>query len=266
MLVKKINRFLININSLDDIKEYKKVGITTFVFALNDYAIGYEKYFSVDEINGINETKYVIINRLLDTEDIENIKNVLKELKVDGFIFEDIGLIKVFNELNIPGKKILYMNHFNNNSMSINYWLDYVDSVFVGNELTYDEYKVITEKVKKDIVLNVFGYNQVMYSKRLLLSNFYKKYNLDIKKKGTIKDQNSDIMYHINEEDDGTIFYSNKIFNGKRLLDLDNSYYYINSSFIDKDVIMKFLENEDIDSDEGFLDKKTIYKLKEKEK
>ena len=265
MLAKKINNYLVSINDINDIKEYKEVGITTFVFALRDYSIGYEKYFDIEEINDIKENKYVIINRLLNTKDIESIKKILPKLNVNGYIFEDIGLINVFKELNISGTKILYMNHFNNNSLSINYWLDYVDSVFVGNELTYDEYKVITSKVNKPIVLNIFGYNQAMYSRRLLLSNYYKKYNHDIKRSGHIKDQNSDISYNIKEEDLGTIIYSNKIFDGRRLLDLDNVlYYYLNTSFITKNIVFDFINNKEIDKDYGFLDKKTIYKLKEK--
>ena len=262
-----MTNYLVNINNIDDIKDYKKVGITTFVFALKDYSIGYDKEYSVDEINNVNENKYVIINRLLDTKDIESIKDILPKLNVNGFIFEDIGLINIFKELNIKGNKILYMNHFNNNSMSINYWLEYVDSVFVGNELTYDEYKSILSKVNKPLVLHIFGYNQIMYSRRLLLSNFYKNYNLNSKKEGTVKDQNSDTIFHIKESNLGTIFYSNKIFNGKRLLDLDNVlYYYINTTKIDKNIVLDFIGGKDIDSDEGFLDKKTIYKLKEKEK
>ena len=104
-----------------------------------------------------------------------------------------------------------------------------------------------------------------MYSRRLLLSNYYIKYHHDIKKVGEMKDQNSPIKFHIKEEDLGTIIYSDKIFNGKRLLDLDNVlYYYINTSYIEKQMVLDFLDDKDIDTDEGFLDKKTIYKLKEK--
>ena len=156
------------------------------------------------------------------------------------------------------------MNHFNCNFESVNIWLDYVDSVFISNELTYEEIKEITKKCKKEVVLHVFGYNQIMYSKRKLLSNYYKYNNKEVKLKNTIKDKASDIKFNVIEDNDGTIFLSNKIYDGSRLLDLDNVlYYYMNTSFINIDDALKFISNENIDNtDIGFLDRKTIYKLK----
>ena len=261
---KKKIKLLVSINNIEDINDYKKVGISTFVFALKDYSIGYEKAFSLEEINNIEETKYVLINQVLDNNKMDSLKDILPKIKVDGFIFEDIGLINVFKELNIKGKKILFMNHFNCNFESINVWLDYVDSVFVSNELTYDEIEEITKKCKKEVVLHVFGYNQIMYSKRKLLSNYYKYNNKSIKYKNTIKDKASTTCFNVIEDLNGTILLSCKVFDGRRLLDLENVlYYYMNTSYVDKEDVIKFINNENVDNtDSGFLDKKTIYKLK----
>lgn len=261
---KKKTKYLVSINSVNDINEYKKVGITTFLFALKDYSIGYENTFSYDEINKIKETKYVLINQVLDNNKIDGLKKILPNLEVDGFVFEDIGLINVFKELNITGQKILFMNHFNCNYESVNIWLDYVDSVFISNELTYDELKEIAYKSKKEIVLHVFGYNQIMYSKRKLLSNYYKYNNKEVKLKNTIKDKASDIKFNVIEDENGTVFLTNNIFDGRRLLDIENVlFYYINTSFIPTDEVIKFINNKDVDNtNNGFLDTKTIYKLK----
>ena len=262
MLVKekKIN-YLININNVKDIEDYKKVGITTFCFALKNYCIGYENTFSIEEINNINEDKYVIINKVLDTKEIEELKSVINTIKAKGFIFEDIGLI---NNIDETYEKILYMNHFNCNSVSANVWLNYVDSVVLSNELTFDEYKTITSKINKDIVLNVFGYNQVMYSKRKLLSNYNDNFNQEHTYKNEIKDKYGNVKFNIIEQDYNTIILSEKIFDGRRLLELDNvKYFYINSSFINKEDILKFIEGESVENtDEGFLDKPSFYKVK----
>ena len=257
-------KFLVTINNISDVEKYKKVGISTFVFALKDYSIGYEKTYSYEEINNINEKKFVLINQVLDNNKIDSLKEILPKIIVDGFIFEDIGLINVFKELNISGQKILFMNHFNCNYESVNAWLEYVDSVFISNELTFDEIKEITLKSKKEIVLHVFGYNQIMYSKRKLLSNYYKYNNKEIKLKNTIKDKASDIKFNVIEDNNGTVFLSCKVFDGRRLLELENVlYYYMNTSFINVDDVLKFINGQDIDeTDSGFLDKKTIYKLK----
>ena len=265
-LEKKVTKFLVSINNINDIKDYKKVGVTTFLFPIKDYSIGYENSFSIDEINSVNEKKYVLINRLLNTSEIESVKSVIDKLNVDGIIFEDIGLYNILKDYSF--EKILFMNHFNTNSISINYNLNYFDSVFVSNELTYDEYNIITSKAKKELILSIFGYNQVMYSKRELLSNFNTHFNLNKTYKNTIKDKNSDTRFNIVEQNGETIVLSSKIFDGRRLLNLDNiKYYYLNTSYIDKEIALSFIKGEDIlNSDEGFLDKATYYKLEEVEK
>lgn len=266
MLVKKIMlpNYLVSINKISDIDEYKKAGITTFLFALKDYTIGYENTFSVSEINDLNVTKYVLINTLLNSHSIDSIKNIIKSLNVDGFIFEDIGLINILNDLHINSKKILFMNHFNCNSVSVNTWLKYVDSVVLSSELTYSEYKYITENVTSPVVLNTFGYNEIMYSKRYLLSNFYSKFNIQGKLSNTIEDQATHIKFHLVESNLGTVALSEHIFNGTRLLNLSNVlFYYLNTSYISLDDTLKFINHGYLENtDEGFLDKPTIYKLR----
>ena len=262
MLVQeKKTKILVSINNIEDIADYKKVGVTTFLFALKDYSIGYEKTYTIDEINNINEKKYVLINRLLNTKEIEELKSIINTIKCDGFIFEDVGLI---NNINDTYEKILFINHFNTNSSTINTWLTYCDSVVLSSELTYDEYKTILSKVNKDVVLNTFGYNQVMYSKRSLLTNYNEHFNQDKTYKNTIKDKNSELRFKILEQNGETIVLSNSIFNGSRLFNLDNvKYYMFNTSYISKEDVINFINTGNIDnSDEGFLDKPSFYKLK----
>lgn len=264
MLVKeKITNILLSVNDIKDINDYKKVGVSTFLFALKDYSIGYEKQFLIDEINNVDKSikKYVLINKLLTSFEVDSLKNIIDNLEVDGFVFEDISLINILRGKNV--EKILFMNHFNCNYISVNNWLEYVDSVVISNELTYDEIKTIASMAKRKIVLNVFGYNQIMYSKRHLLKNFYDNFNINGELSQTIVEQQTNVKFKMIDEDSGTVVLSSKIFNGKRLFNIDNiKFYYINSSFINKDDILRFLLGEEVDnSDDGFLDKPTIYKL-----
>ncbi len=255
------NKFLVSINKLEDIDIYKKVGITTFVFALKNYSIGYENSFSIEEINSIDANKYCLINRLLTSKEIDDLIKLLPSINVNGFIIEDIGLIDSIKKLN---KEVyLFINHFNCNYASINEWLNYVDSVFISNELTFDEIKDIAKYVKKPVIVHVFGYNQLMYSRRYLLTNYYKHYNLPYKNSVVIKDKAGSIKMHLIEDEHGTISLSNKIFNGKRLLNLNNIlYFYLNTSYIPITIVLDFLNGKDIEnSDEGLLDIPTIFKL-----
>lgn len=255
------NNYLISINNLTDIDRYKKVGGSAFLFALDSYTIGYNT-FTIEEINSIqNETKYVLINRLLSSQDIINIETILPKIECLGFVIEDIGLINILRPLN--KKIILFMNHFNCNYVSINEWLEYVDSVVVSNELTEDEIETIVKNTKKPVVVQVFGHNQMMYSRRLLLTNYYQKFNLPYQNNKIIKDKLGNMEILMCENKYGTVGYTPKIFDGRRLLKLDNVlYFYINTSFIELDTVLDFLNNKEIpNSDSGFLDKPTIFKI-----
>lgn len=262
MLVKEKmkNKYLVSIKKLTEIEKYQKVGVTAFCFALDNYAIGYET-FSIEQINNAQGNKYVLINRLLSSSDIDKIKEILPLINCQGFIIEDIGLIKLIKNLN--KEIILFINHFNCNYVSINEWLEYVDSVFVSNELTYDEIVTITKNVKKPIVLHLFGHNQVMYSRRLLLSNYYDKFNYPKKNNQVIKDKMGNLEFIMHESKYGTIGYTKTIFDGKRLLGLDNVYYYfLNTTYVDVDDTIKYINGEKIENtDEGFLDKPTVFRI-----
>jgi hypothetical protein len=260
-----VTNYLVSLNSLHDLETYQNAKVTNFLLPLVTFCVGYENGFSVSEINSVKANKYVLINRLLEPSDLVNLRKILPQIKCDGYIFEDVGLINVFNDLKIPGTKILFMNHFNCNYASINYWLEYVDSVFVSNELTLKEYQSITKKVHKDVVLSVLGYNQVMYSRRTLINNYNEKFNLPKENKVTITKQNTDLKYHLVENAYGTVALSNNVFNGYPLLKLNHVlFYYLNTSFLKVPDVLNFIKTgKFLDSDDGFLYKPTIYKLKE---
>lgn len=256
--------YLISINNIKDIEEIKKVQDATFLFALEEYSIGYPNTFTLEEVNNVNEPKYLLINRLLTNEDIDNLKTILPQFNGDGFVFEDVGLINILKET----KKdlILFINHFNCSSMEINYWLDYVNSVVISNELTIEEIKEITSKTKGPVCVQIFGYNQVMYSRRFLLKNYFDHFNLPYQNPSLIEDKQGTTKFLLTESKHGTVAYSSKIFDGRVLKELPNiAYFLINSSFISQENILKFLKNEEVaNTDTGFLTKKTIYKLEER--
>lgn len=260
------NNFIINVDKIEYIKEYKECGITTFLFALKDYSVGYNS-FTIEEINNIDEeNKYLLINRVLDCESIDNLKKLLPKIKnIKGIFYEDIGIINIVKDPNI--ELILFQNHFNTNTYSINYWLDRVTSVVISNELTKEELTYITKNAKKPIVLHLYGHNQVMYSRRLLLTNWSKNFNIVNKNTNLIEDISTKVRFRVIENEYGTVMYSDKIFNGKELLSLNNiKYFYINPTLIDHSIVIDFLNNMKTHTNElednGFLEKETIYKLK----
>ena len=131
-----MSNILIYVDKLEYISDYRKAGVSAFLFGLSDYCVGYNTY-TLEEINDVEvSNKYLLINRVLDCDAIDKLKVVLKDIiGIKGIIFEDIGLINVINDLGLDVEKILFQNHFGTNKDSINFWLDRVDSVFVSNEV-----------------------------------------------------------------------------------------------------------------------------------
>lgn len=254
------SKFLVSLNDLKEADIYKKEGINFFLLPLKDYTVGYPKTFSVAEINSLMRSKYCLINKVLNNSEIDNLKTILPSLEVDGFVIEDIGLIRTIKSLN--KEVILFINHFNCNYKSINEWLNYVDSVYVSNELTKEELEIITKNVTRPIVLHLFGYNQVMYSKRNLVTNYEKHYGLPLTNRLDITDKVGKVKFHLYETKDGTIALSNYIA-VQDVLTLSNVYYfYLNTSFIPLKTTLAFLNGETIDnSDDGFLRCATVFKI-----
>lgn len=256
----KTNNILITINKMEDIKLLKELGITKFAFPLAEFCVGIPNTFL---LSSINIDGYLYINRILDNEGISKLKEIITNLpsNIKGIIFDDLGILEIIKDMDI--EKILYLSHFNNNSKSVNLFLDYVDTIILSTDITKEEIKNIINNAKKEVSLFTFGYVSSMYSRRLLLDNYSKFYN--IKKENPLLIENTNHKFLVYENDYGTVFYYDKIFNGLELLDLKAKYYFINSAFLDIKIIKNILNNNfnNLNVDRGFLDKETIFKLKE---
>lgn len=256
------NNILVTINNLSDIERFKELGITKYVFYLKDFSVGIPNTFLLSEIK---DEGYIFINRILDNEGIDKLKDVLKDIpkNIKGIIFDDLGVYEIIKDLDL--EKILYLSHFNTNSESIGIYLDMVSSVVVSTDITKDEIEKIVLKYPDKLTLFVYGYISVMYSRRYLIDNYSKFHN--IKKENPLEIQNNNNKFIVYENDYGTVIYYDKIFNGMELLKYPCKYYFINGfnlSFEDiKDALDGLYKEEK--EDKGFLYKETIYKLKEGE-
>jgi len=70
----KKSKVLINITDLEEIEKYKKIGITNFLFALNNFSIGYNS-FKLEELKTLDVNVYLNINLIMDTKTINEFKN-----------------------------------------------------------------------------------------------------------------------------------------------------------------------------------------------
>ena len=129
----------------------------TLLYPLSSYCTGYEEYFDINEVDD-----FCLVNRILNDDDLDNLEKILKNSNIKGIVFDDLGLIQIIKDM--PIVKILLLDHIACSTSSINYYLDYVDSVVVSNDLTKKEIQNITLNAKKKVVINVlyFWYDPIL--------------------------------------------------------------------------------------------------------
>ena len=256
-----LSKVLININSLGDLEEYKKIGITNFLFALKDYSIGYTEF----NLEDIPTDSYILINRVLDTKGIDGIKSIKDQLlNYKGIIFEDLGVYNIFKDEDI--ELIWAQAHFGTNTESINFWLSKCESALLSNEITKEEITDIVNNAIKPVVFNVLGKNMIMYSRRTLLTNFNKYNELEDVKDAVLDETHTKNKFYAHETENGTAVFNNEYFNyidfSKSLDDNKIKYYLIYNLDLSVNDIKEIIEGRSFGND-GFLNKKTVYRMSE---
>lgn len=265
-----INKLLYIVNDKEIIDDLKKVGVKNFLFPLKDFCVGFNNTYDFDEIE--NES-FIFINRILDNESLDLLEKKLNDNrdKIKGIVYDDFGVLYLINKLKLNVITINYQNHFGTNYQSINENLKYNDSVVVSTDITKKEIEEILKKVEKEVCIFLFGLIPVMYSRRTLLTNFSKEFNIPTKNNVLIDEKISKNKFIMVENEFGTVGYQRNYYDGLELLNLENiKYFLVNPLFLsDKEQIQLIsdIKNKkltlNIPNDKGFLYKETIYKLKE---
>ena len=220
--------------------------------------------------------------------EIDDLKEVLIELdklNIKGIFFYDIAILELKRELNLKNDLIWSQTHMVNNYRTCDYYYSKgVKYALLGKEITLEEIKEIINKSKITSMVEVVSIPNIAFSKRKLLTNFYKDLNKKTNYELEIEEKATHEKYLVKEENKGTSFYQNKLINGtsviKELYDNNCEYIIMREDNIDcfKELIIdtkKYIDNKCIDNDyvdkykklgdnTNFFFKKTIYKVKRK--
>lgn len=261
----KNNRYLVVVTE-DEFLDLKVEKID-FLFPILGYSVGYPKTFLFEEVN--RPHSYLFINRILDNESIDHLKEDLLRIdeNVEGICFTDLGVLQVVKDLGLSLKLIYMQNHSTTNVHSINYYLKYVDSVLVSTDITKSEILFILENADKPLVVPYFSLVDAMYSRRKLLTNFEEEFKLEKNKEEVLHEGISGKDFLAIENEYGTVMYAKKFIDYREISHTNILYRFVNPLGLDKETLERVLNGEDMSmiSDTGFLDIKTYYKLKEDE-
>lgn len=271
----------------------KYENVDGLILALKNYSVQSMNYYTLDEIKKIKDNNpnlelFISINKNFMNEEIESLKNILKEIdkiKINGIFFYDTALIQLKRELQLKTDLVWASTHMVNNYKTCNYYFEKnVKYALLSKEITIEEIKEIINNTKMTTMVEVLGLPSVAFSKRKLITNFYSDLGKEPKNTVTIEEKISKDKYIVNEDSNGTSFYLDKIVNGttiiKELNDVKCPYIIIREYGIDKDVFYElvkdtkdYIDNNCTDNNyivkydilgdfTNFFYKKTIYKVK----
>lgn len=264
--------------------EYLDNGLDGIVLPLENFSVDYFKYYSISDIreykNSTNKLLYVVINKMIFNNELDNLLTVLKDLetlKIDGVFFYDLAVLNLVRENNLSINLIYNGTHMVTNSDTINLYYDLgVKGAYLSNEITKDEVINIRGNTKGDLFILLLGNPVVAMSRRSLLTSYFANKNKSKNEIITIKEPKSRQEFLVKEDSNGTTFFYNRRLNlsnvYKELIDFGINYGIIEqgdySSDEYKELINSFVNFDKQKIDElaghnrGFLYRETIYKVK----
>lgn len=280
-------KLLIEVESKNNLYLDKTDGI---ILAIDKYSVESICTFSLDEIkeivNNTDKEVFIKFNKNLLNDDIEDVKNVLLELdklNIKGIFFYDLALLQLKKELNLKTDLVWNQTHMVNNYKTCDYYYSKgVKYALLGKEITLEEIIEIINKSKITSMVEVISKPSVAFSKRKLITNYYKDLGKESKSEITVLEKVTNTNYHLIEDENGTTFYLDIVTNGtgviKSLFDNNCEYIIFREYGINdfEELIIdtkKYIEDKCIDNSyvekykklgdsTNFFFKKTIYKVK----
>lgn len=263
--------------------------VDAYLIGVKDLSVNMPIYFEIEEIKNLKTDKeiYISLNKNMHSTDLKKLKETLIELnklKINGILFYDIGILNQAKKLNIKHKLILAQEHMNNNYESIKFWEKQgINMNYIPEELTLKEIINIKKNTTNELIIPILGYFPMFTSRRHLIKNYLKQFNLkDTSKINYIEKEGK--IYPIIDENVTSVYTCSYLNGIKEFIELKKEnidYVLINSFLIEQEKIKKIINMfktiteekkeeyfEEINSilnnnvDTFFLHKETIYKVK----
>lgn len=241
----------------DDLSDYESIVVAPEVFAIaNDHT------FSNKQIEGLarlcnqqNKKMYILVNKMMFDEDLDNLKihlEWIKTLDVDGIYFADLAVYMIARDLDMHNLLIYAPGMTIVNSEDVKEYLDLgILGLELANELTLDEKILIAKNNPNKVGIVIGGYLLMSYSKRKVLSNYFREINKEIN-----LDENYDLRLvektrpgkmPVYEDENGSYIYSEYILHSynylKQLSETPFKYFRLDGIFLDQNLIKDLLNS-----------------------
>ena len=239
---------VVHLNSRKFINDFIEIGIKNFIVGTKYFSCRQALSLDYQELKDLNEQLkdkklWVLVNALIEEHNLDELVDhlaKLDEIKIAGILFQDFSVLQICKENNYNFEMIYSPDTLNTNQATLNYLKTLgINSAFLAREIPLDEKIMIAKNTDLKTMVQVHGVEYMAYSKRKLLSNYFKETGIDhgvlIDDNLTIQANAVDYRCHIYEDKFGC-----HVLSEKQLCTLDIlsnfscfDYLYFESLFID---------------------------------
>lgn len=263
------------------------------ILALKDFSVQSPTTYTKEEIKEIVESNpdkeiFVSINKNIFNKELDSLKEqllYLDNLNIKGIFFYDLAILQLKKELNLKTDLVWNQTHMVNNYKTCNYYHSKgVKYALLSKEITLEEILEIVAKSTITPMVEVLSMPSVAFSKRSLVTNYYKDLNKSPKQTLTVLEKATNQQYEIIEDSNGTNFFLKILTNGtvviKDLFEKKVPYIIMREHGIDTDLFKEIIKDtkdyikgncqdtnyllkyQKLGDDTNFFFKKTIYRVK----
>ena len=263
-----------------------------FIIGIKDMCVNTNFCIDIEELDLLNKLKgkdiFISLNKNMHNKDLKVVKEILIKLNnynIKGVLYYDAGVLNIYNKLDLNYDLVWSQEHLTTNYNTINYWNSMGSGyAYISSDITEEEIIKITEKSNSKLLVTLFGYLPMFVSKRHIVKNYLEYFKLNDESNVNYIEKEAK-TYPIIDNSIGTQVYSNNILNGiKSSLNIDVDYIVLNSFQVELDKFMSVTQmfktinkdnveeyNDKINNmftnvDNGFLNTKTIYRVKRNDK
>ncbi|MFA5543413.1 MAG: U32 family peptidase [Bacilli bacterium] len=262
-------KLISEVKNINNIEQYNLDGIIISYkpfSTTSDLYVDYEDIVQINDYCHRNDKLSILkIDKIIEEKEVDELYEFLDSvhpLSIDYYIFSDMSVLSYFKTKNELDKLIFSAKTLSCSYNDVLFYQQMGIKVIISNELTLESIIKISEL--ENVVIDGYGYSNIFYSKRKLLSLFKEAKNLseDVKNEILyIREETRKENQPIIENENGTFIYtSSKYLFFKEIEKLHNLFMFkIESLMIQEEELIKIINiyNKGLKgdlSDENYLE------------
>lgn len=194
----------------------RKQEVKKLIVGVEKLTGGNKMKLSICELNKILEKTDKIsldIKRIFHEDELELLESTLKEIsldKVDFIFYSDLAVYEMLSIMGYKEKAVYDAYTYLTNRNDILLYSEFNKYVVISNQISIDEMSDLVNNINIPVMIHGFGRSVIFYSKRELLTNYFKYRNLNKnsnEKDYYLKEEFREDLYPIYEDEHGTYVY-----------------------------------------------------------